>query len=252
MKLYHGTNEVAGKAILSDGFVPRGRRGGNWKHSVESHPDGVYFTTAYALYFALASTEGDPRLKNDEPGVCAMIFEIDTDLLPEPGCLVPDEDCLEQVNRGRKAADSGLPKSYALWGMKKRTVFWRERLPFFMHSDGWKASLDAMGNCCHLGPVPASAITRVAIVDLKGAADACHMALDPTISVLNYRFVGKRYRALTKWVFGDPLGTDAPTLLDLPDPTTGRITMHPEFQLPPPESRAGIAIANRAGEAQAA
>jgi hypothetical protein len=243
MKLYHGTTVPAAEAITSDGFVPRGRRGkGNWRHSVESHPDGVYFTNAYALYFALAALN-DPRMKAGEPGVGVAVLEIDTDLLPEPGCLVPDEDCLEQVNRGRKDGGSGLPKNYGLWGMKKRTVYWRERLPFFMHSDAWKASLDAMGNCCHLGPVPASAISRVAFVDLQKAADTCFMALDPAISVMNYRFVGKRYRALTKWIFGDPLGSDEPEFLDMPDAKTGRLTMLPEFQLPPQENRAGIAIA---------
>ncbi len=249
MKLYHGTSEAAAEAIWSDGFKPRGRRGGNWRHSVESHPDGVYFTNAYALYFAMAAVD-DPRLKTGEDGVRAAVIEIDTDLLRDTAMLVPDEDCLEQVNRGR-TGDS-LPAGYHKWTMKKRTIYWRKKMDGFCFSDAWKASLDALGNCCHLGPVPAGAISRVAFVDLKKASDACMMALDPTISLMNYRFVGKRYRALTKWIFGDPLGPDQPDFLDLPDPTTGRLNMLPEFQLPPDENRSGIAIACRSYKGLAA
>ncbi len=249
MKLYHGTSEAAAEAILRDGFIPRRRGKGNWKHSVDSHPDGVYFTNAYALYFAIAAVD-DPRLKTGEAGVRAAVIEIDTDLLRDTAMLVPDEDCLEQVNRGR-TGDS-LPAGYHKWSMKKRTIYWRGKMDGFCFSDAWKASLDAIGNCCHLGPVPREAITRVAYVDLRDAADTIFMALDPTISVLNYRFVGRRYRALTKWIFGDPLGADTPALLDIPDSKTGRIAMHPEFQLPPPENRAGITVTNRAREAHAA
>jgi hypothetical protein len=92
MKLYHGTAERHLPAILRDGLKPRGKRKGNWSHSIESNADAIYLTNAYALYFAHSAT--DPKDNGDR----SVVLEIDTSKL-DSFWLVPDEDWLEQVSR---------------------------------------------------------------------------------------------------------------------------------------------------------
>lgn len=252
MKLYHGTSERAARQIMEEGLLPRSARRdrkGNWNHTIISHKDAVYLTSAYALYFAIASTEDAPELKTGADGLRVAVIEVDTALLDE-ACLVPDEDVVEQSNRGRESPD--LPPSYHGWSMERRTRYWRKRLSGFSMTGAWRASLHAMGTCAHLGAISPSAITRVAFVPLRGAPNACAMAMDPTISILNYRFVGKKYRALTKWVFGDPMGADEPeaypkeTAIHLPNFPTH------EFALPDAKEQATIEILNLTEKEKAA
>jgi hypothetical protein len=190
MKLYHGTSERAARLALQHGLLPRDESGveSNW----EDNPSGegyVYLTAAYASYFALSACEEGER--------CAII-EIDTDLLPcEDDYLVPDEDFLEQATRGQE-----LPEEWGVNGasMEARTKWFRENLYRFGHV--WKQSVEGLGNCAHEGAIPPEAITRVVYFDFAKNGLAL-MAVDPCITLLNYRLCGNKYRALTKWFFGD-------------------------------------------------
>lgn len=186
MKLYHGTSVKYLDKILKDGLEPRGKGKGNWKHTIDSHPDVIYLTNAYAIYFAhIAAGDGDDL----------VVLEIDTAKL-NPLNLVPDEDFLEQATR--KTGPAPIGKS-----VKVRTGWYRRRLrDFALH---WKDSIEHLGTCGHFGPIPAKAITRYATLPDARRYEIIMSGMDPMISLANYRIVGDRYRNWIRWLFDDPL-----------------------------------------------
>lgn len=195
MKLYHGTSAKAALLARDQGLKTRKtlRSKGNWQGTIPSNPNLIYLTVAYAPYFAMSSS-GD----GEEWG----IVEVDTDLLDLEDML-PDEDFLEQASRTQT-----LPAEWGLKGasMEKRTRFFRDHIESFSHL--WQASLDGLGNAAHRGKIPKSAITRVTTFDPSQNPSMAMMASDPTISTLNFRILGEKYRTLTRWFAGyeiDPL-----------------------------------------------
>jgi hypothetical protein len=197
--LYHGTNGRWLTNILRRGIEPRGARPArdNWKHVAhKSNPRAVYLTDSYAPYFAFNAARG-------EDAMCA-VMEVDTNSL-EPHHLFPDEDCLEQLGRGW----DGVPGT-----MSQRTLVYRSRqfqpeeyglvkkdteLPF-----DWADSLRWLGTCCHRGTIPVSAIIRAVTWPHRQNAWMAFV-WDPSITLMNQRICGNRYRALTARLFGDPL-----------------------------------------------
>jgi hypothetical protein len=196
MKLYHGTSERYVERIMRRGLEPRGRHIGNWKHTMLSRPDAVYMSNAYALYFACHTAS---RTKKEK----AAVIEIDTTGL-NPFCLHPDEDFLEQATR--KKGDAPLDAA-----MKPRTEWYRERLEDYQ--EHWELSVEHLGNCCHIGVIPTHALTRVAVIDRDKQWPLCWQAMDPVISLLNFRFCKAKYRGMHKWLFEEPLGEDTVTEL---------------------------------------
>lgn len=193
MKLYHGTRENVAQQAVTKGLEPRGKKRGNWRHTILSRNDAVYLTVCYAMYFAVNATKENQK---------AAIVEVDSNKL-NPWLLAPDEDTLEQINRGRDK----LPGSFDI---KKRTQWYRKRLDNYTGRGQWEASIKALGNCCYLTAIPAEAITRIALIDLNEAPVLKILSMDPTITTMNYYILGRKYRGLTKWIFGDELGADAP------------------------------------------
>lgn len=212
MLLYHGTSAVALPTILAHGIKPRGAKGrSNWKHTVPSNPKTVYLTNAYALYYAQCAAKGKDDL---------VVFEVDTDRLPD--LFVPDEDAFEQVWRGKDGKQGD---------MKSRTLYYRRLMVQFLGAvtqPGVHMSLQALGNCGFMGTVPVAAITRYAIIKrCDENQQLLWQALDPTITVMNYRICGPRYRNMVRWVFGWPLEHE-PQIAG--------------FCFTPPNSRAGIEL----------
>ena len=203
MKLYHGTSIRNLKRILRDGLQPRGTRAGNWKDTVESHPEAVYLTVAYSLYYALCARRGKDR--------DALILEIDSNKL-NPFCLCPDEDFLAEVNR-KKFPDKTL---YEV------TAHYRDELEEW--NDAWELSVQHLGNCCYMGDIPPQAITRFAIVPNIGGWIRWS---DPTICLPNFQFMGDYYKALSAKLFGDPVEyeTDSPYFRLPPDEQLAKITV---------------------------
>jgi hypothetical protein len=204
MKLYHGTSIAVARRAVVDGLKPRKMtKAGNWDKS-PSHPGAVYLTDAYPLYFGVQALETTYyKVPEGDGRHVAAVVEVDASRL-SPFDLVPDEDVLEQV--GRKHDD--LPKG---WTMRQRTTYYRNRLASdYRNGEGWLKSLEAMGTCAHLGVIPASAITRVAFVDNRVPAGAHLMwiALDASISLINYRFMATKYRELTAKVFAGGAGVE--------------------------------------------
>lgn len=184
MKLYHGTSSTNLKSILTEGLKPRGRKKGNWSHSIESNPKAVYLTIAYPFHFA----------HNVSKKENLVVFEVETDLLP-PWLLAPDEDFLEQVTRDKEEW------SHVTGDFIARTRWFRKRaLKEFGHN--WELSIKGMGTCCFYGKIAPTVIKRYAIVPYTS-----NIALkqDATITPLNYLIIGPYYRDLVRHTFGDPL-----------------------------------------------
>lgn len=187
MKLYHGTSYPAGRMAIIEGLKPRKdlKHKGNWQHTVDSRRDAVYLTTVYAPYFALCASER---------GMAAVV-EVETDRLFQCN-LVPDEDAIEQTNR--KTGE--LPEH---WSIEQRTKHYRKSLHEY-NCGQWEDSIKALGTCAYIGRIPKSAITRVAFFNPADHKRWVGTSMDPTISVLNYRFMREKYQVLTSVLFNDP------------------------------------------------
>lgn len=197
MKLYHGTSEEVARLAIKEGLKPRKFTGrSNWNHTVESNDYAVYLTSAYSGYFAMAT--GSERLG---------IVEVETDLL-DPMFLVPDEDFLEQASRGQKV------KGLHAKTMKGRTRWFRKNLFAFNHL--WQDSVKGLGNCAYLSPIPATAITRAAVIDAKHPLLIYHV--DPMIMLLNYMIMGGKYRAISRWLIGESVALEEVMMTPPPQP----------------------------------
>src|SRR5215471_4245135 len=186
MRLYHGTSAKHLNSILKNGLQPRGDKKGVWSHTVESRPDMVYLTTAYPLHFALSAADTrDARL----------VLELNIHKL-NPWRLHPDEDFLTQATRNNRP--EGCPVQ-----TKRATKWFRKRLTDY--NTYWGQSIEGLGNCCHLGPVPVNAITRYAIIPKDWPI---LMWSDPMILTANYAIMGGYYRKLSAALFGDPVELD--------------------------------------------
>lgn len=179
MKVYHGTCASNLDSILKNGIKPRGRKKGNWE-SYPSKKDMVYLTVAYAPYFAICSCEKSQT---------ALILEIDLSLLDEDK-LYPDEDFVAQVLAYQNNTDIDTYHDHV-----------SNNLDLFKSC--YQDSLDGLGNISYKGTVPSSSITRYCLVDVKERKDISLMCLDPSISLMNYKFCGNRYRSIISWLFGD-------------------------------------------------
>jgi len=187
MILYHGTGEHNLASILKDGLLPRNMRKikkGNWK-SMPSNPNATYLTSVYAPYFAFGSTT--------KKGERWVILEIDTDKLDQNN-LCPDEDFLEQATRGTaQVPEAGV-------GMKARTMWFRNHIREFFHL--FHKSIRHMGTCCYYGKIPLEAVNKIVLFDPKVCASMTLICLDPLISIVNFRFMEAKYKAVTDWMMG--------------------------------------------------
>lgn len=190
MKLYHGTSARHLPSILQDGLKPRGKQKGNWDHTTLSNPDVVYLTNAYALHFAIVAAKEEEDL---------LVVEVDTDKSVWVSMnMVPDEDFLEQISRKVGPAPLDKPMAY-------RTRWYRKRQLDFWHH--WQESVNHLGTAGHYGPIPLRAITRYAVIPRERSAELTMAGMDPSITLMNYRIVGPRYRNWMRWTFGDELVT---------------------------------------------
>lgn len=196
MLLYHGTSFKNWENIKEKGLLPRKLgSSSNWEHTVESDPNTVYLTDAYAMYFSYQCTD-----QNENTGLMdkAVILEIDSTVLNQKK-FVADEDALEQTSRNVPGGD-GLPTSMS---MEDRTIHYRKMAKRYAEVGyGHEWSLKALGTCGYKDKIPLKAITRVAIIDLTKQKQLS-VFLDPSISIMNYRIVGAKYRALNALIFGN-------------------------------------------------
>jgi hypothetical protein len=83
--------------------------------------------------------------------------------------------------------------------MAERTTYLRR------HLERYKTlavkSLEGLGTCAFPGTLLVEQLLRVSLFDSESNPRMAMMALDPSISLLNYRFMGPKYEALTRWFF---------------------------------------------------
>lgn len=183
MKLYHGTSEATWRLIQAAGAIqPRNVHGvDNWRHSVSSRADAVYLTDTYAPYFAINTIN-----ERGADGQRVAIIEIESDRIAAN--LVPDEDAFEQATRpkGRKVGKLT---------MRERTKKIRRNLHRYIGTNQWGLSLSFLGTCAHIGPIPLTAITRVALINVQTHSDWAIEGINASITRANYAFCGRDYRA---------------------------------------------------------
>jgi hypothetical protein len=149
----------------------------------------VYLTVAYAPYFSICASR-----KYDTERMA--IVEFDTDRLNVKK-LRPDEDYIEQGSRGQN-----IPVLKGL-DMKARTEYIRNHIDNYAYL--WPMSVDGLGTVCYKGSIPPNAITRISAYSADDNHDALHMALDPAIAIMNYKIMGDKYKALTRFFMGDEI-----------------------------------------------
>lgn len=180
----HGTTSRHLDSILRTGIKPRGRSVGQWADcpSAEGH---VYLTNAYALYFARGAVD---------TGEDALLIEVDPAKL-KTAKLYPDEDAVAQVIKGDRRDTRFREQT-----LTEATLHIRDHLQEFRR-DGYAASwsMVAMGTCSHRGFIPVNAIRRIVRMTNPSRLDVTAVS-DPSITVVNYRWVGDYYRAFQEWL----------------------------------------------------
>ena len=178
MILYHGTSERHVERILKEGL--RSRKHTKMESNFTKHPshtEMVYLSNCYAPYFA-ANASKDGRW---------AIIEVDVD----EGNLLPDEDFLEQASRGTHRIQT--------LSLEECTSEYKEHL--FEYAHHALASLKHLGTVAHDAFVRKSEITRISLFDHSKNMYIAMMALDPSISLINHKILGKHYETLTRWFF---------------------------------------------------
>jgi hypothetical protein len=184
LRLAHGTSARHLESILANGIRPRGKGRSQWKEC-PSAPDRVYLTDAYAFYFAQQAV----KAKDD-----ALIIECEVDR----GGLLADEDPIAQLC----GPENPLTLKYP--DLRKRTKVIRDRLPF-MDEAGREELLDtsltSLGTAAYLGTIEPKMFVRAALVPAADITRVVLMECDPTITTLNYTFMGDHYRKFQDSLF---------------------------------------------------
>lgn len=196
MILWHGTSEYAALEAVKHGLQPRRETGEtNWDHTVESNPEAVYLTNTYAAHFAICAMHNAPRIPDENTRIRKRIaiLEIDTANLVH-GRFHPDEDALEQGNRGK----DGLSHL----DMKARTRYYRN---IAKKSEDWQRSLAILGTCAYYGPIAPRHIKRVVFFDPRGNRQIAWWMMDGLVSVMSFRICGHWHRNYVRWLFGEKI-----------------------------------------------
>lgn len=186
-QITHATSERNLEKILECGSIrPRGRRKGNWNHTVKSNSDTVYLSCAYAAAFAHNAC--DDREKD---GRWAFIsFDVAKLYV---GNLIADEDAVEQARRGHDAF-GGL-------SMEERTEIYK-KICARRRGQLWEESLKVMGTCGHIGAVPVSAACRITLFDYAKDYSLAMALFDHTPSVMLYQVSGEKLTNESRWLAG--------------------------------------------------
>jgi len=192
MYLYHGTDPANTDEILESGLEPRvATNKSNWhQRGYESIGDHVYLTDKYAPCFGLAATEGK------EIALVEINLESCDNL-----ALYPDEDFVAQALKQDIGEEIAFPEVDGVEpdkSLQALTEQVRKNIDEYQH--WWEKSLQLLGNVSYRGRIAPSAIRRVSIVDLPSEV---LLDIDPTISIQNALFVGRKYEMYTQLLMGE-------------------------------------------------
>lgn len=184
-KMYHGTAYKYYDTIRKFGITPRSSGEGNWDE-FPSRSDMVYLTTTYPFFFSVAA-------ENKEDSEKIVVFETELCNL-DYNYLYPDEDFVYQVMKMKYK-----PKIEAL--AHDLHVEIKEGIE--KYREMWLSSIINMGNCAYQDDIHPTCFSRCCIVDLKDRSHLAMEILNPSISIMNHRLCGERYRDMIAWFFGD-------------------------------------------------
>ena len=158
--IYHGTSAKAAKKILEEGF----KTDLNYNWGIRSKKGFVYFSTAYAPFYAMNVTDDDE--------LAIVKVEIETrDLYPEDDFIM-----------------------YAL-GKPKYTQEELDKIKLRDYKRYWKVSLEYMGNAAARPWAPK--VLGIKTFSRKGLIMKC----DPVISPTNFKIMGNYYEKMTEHLF---------------------------------------------------
>lgn len=176
LKLVHGTSAEYLEQIKAEGLVPRNLSPSRWE-TCPSHPEWVYLTDAYALYYAMNAALPD----ND----CLLVeVEVDTDN------FYPDEDFL-----GQATGDSPhLPDN--IEARTQSLLEWSQTIDHNLRAELASKSLKGLGTVAHAGPIKADQIQRMIVIPQEDISRIVVREFDPVICLANYAIMGAKYQRL--------------------------------------------------------
>ena len=116
-----------------------------------------------------------------------VVLEVEVDTKS----LYPDEDFMEQITRNDIVWQQYF-NSVGCEDMTARTEFFRDNISEFQ--DNYINSLEHLGNACYLGEIKPESIKRYSVLDDSKVWEHS----DPTITLMNYKILGSKYRKLSK------------------------------------------------------
>lgn len=159
MYFYHGTSAEKAKKIMKEGF----KRMNNSTWQVKSKEGFVYFSLAYAPFYAMASGDTDLAL------IKVSVENKD---------LYPDED-------------------FVMYGLNKPVYSQQElnEINLEDYKQYWKNSINYLGNA-------SAKYNKVKIVGVRYFDGRKLMLVcDPSITPLNYKFMGEYYKKLSDYIY---------------------------------------------------
>lgn len=174
LTLYHGTAKRHLKKILHQGLKPRGKGTSNWQGFGESRPDLVYLTDCYAAFYASMAC----KKKGDQ----AVVLKLSID--PAKIRLYADEEFLFNLLKGSVKMSTREDAIRIYNNLNPKNI------PLSAKGLTWVESLRFMGT------VSCDAVPPNAIVGYALESDALDFIshCDPSISPMNYRILGEKYR----------------------------------------------------------
>lgn len=173
--LFHGTSSSNIAQIAEQGLQPRSATRAKPNHAATpSHEGRVYLSMAYALRYAemAAHTQGG------DPCIMSVGVELEN-------CL-PDEDFLAEVWDNIDGIDDRLGRT--MWF--RDNVDTLDDLARLTH-----LSYEHLGCVAHVGAIAPDNIIRTAVIPADDMVQITLREYDPSISVLNYKFLGDRHTA---------------------------------------------------------
>lgn len=162
MKLYYGTLKKAAKEIMKNGFIPD--KSYNWK--IKSKAGYVYLSLAYAPFYAMASKDEETTERS------LILVEVDEQH------LYPDDYFIMYMFDKPSYTQKELDKI----NLEDFKQYYEESLQYLGSAYTKPENIKIIG--CR-------------IFDAKLLLQVC----DPSITPINYKFMGNYYKELTKWIY---------------------------------------------------
>jgi len=189
MKIYHGTSATNARKIMQTGLLPRSITGVKPTFKIHGVEHWSYLCD-HPSYYA------HKRSVLDNCAVAAII-EFNLGNLIEIKKSVDDDTC-EQIGR---TIDDFEEMTY----IQRRTFYrcWAQTQTDISFFETYLRN----GSFSILERIPPDFISRIAFMDLDYVKPFMKPPFSSRVSILNYRFIRNKYRALNEWIFDGKVKT---------------------------------------------